>query len=284
MAQNLGANPLDPPPADSGVLRLFLNHFAVPRSPAPLDLLEAVSRAFAQIPYENLTKIIKHAREGVPERARRGPEEVIVDHRDIGAGGTCFSLTAALLHVVRALGFDAQPILADRKYGDDTHCALLVWLDGRPHLLDPGFLLVRPIDIALGEQHVATSFNEVLLVPDASGEKLELHTVQRGNRTYRLTFKTRPADAGEFLRAWDASFDWEMMRYPLLTRVAGARQLYLQDRRFQVRDLERVTRAEISAEEVIRRARDDFGIRPEVARRALEILARDRRHGRAATR
>ena len=41
----------------------------------------------------------------------------------------------------------AEPILADRRYGDDTHSALVVWHEGKPHLLDPGYLIVRPLPL-----------------------------------------------------------------------------------------------------------------------------------------
>src|SRR5204863_234100 len=66
-------------------------------------------------------KIIKDAEAGGVEEARRTPAEVLADHHALGAGGTCFALTATMLHLVRALGFPAEPILADRRYGADTH-------------------------------------------------------------------------------------------------------------------------------------------------------------------
>jgi len=90
---------------------------------------------------------------GNPRQARRLPREVLDDHRDFGTGGTCFSLTAALLHLIRALGYDAEPILADRRYGQNTHCALLLWIDGRPHLLDPGYLILDPVPLHRSPAH-----------------------------------------------------------------------------------------------------------------------------------
>lgn len=276
-------NPISIPHGDSKTLEIFLRHFGVSREIPRRQLLSEVSGAFARIPYENLTKIISFAATGTAQRARRGPEEVVSEHLSWGAGGTCFSLTAAFLHLLRGLGFRAEPILADRRYGADTHCAMLVWLDDRPHLLDPGYLIVRPIDLDAGEQRIATTFNEILLVPEASGERIELHTIQQGNRTYRLTFKTSPAQDGEFLRAWDASFDWEMMEYPVLTRIAGDRQFYLQDRQFHARRLDGVDRKEVSSTEVVKLISADFGIGSEIASRALRILKR-RGHGSTAAR
>lgn len=267
--------PLAPPPPNSDVADLFLRHFRVARRASGGELLESVAQAFARIPYENLTKIIKHAGIGNAERARRSPLEVVREHVLHGTGGTCFSLTASLLHILRTLGWRAEPILGDRKYGSDTHCALLVWIDGEPHLVDPGYLIVKPLPlISKGELKVENTFNELVLHPREGGEKLDLYTVQQGNKTYRLTFKTPPADSGQFLKAWDASFDWDMMRYPLLTSIVGDRQLYLQGNRFQVRALDGVSRSEVPADELTMRVAREFGIEASIVARALEVLRR----------
>jgi arylamine N-acetyltransferase len=273
-------SPLTPPP-DRSVLETFLQHFGVPPDGPPLIQLRDVVAAFAELPYENLTKIIKVDACGSPERSRRHPAEVVADHVAVGAGGTCFSLTAALLHLVRSLGWRAEPLLADRRYGANTHCALLVWVADRPHLIDPGFLILDPILLdTTRETHVPTVFNELVLTPQAGGQRLELATVSHGRRTYRLTFQTAPADEGDFLRAWDASFDWDMMHYPVLTRVRGGRQLYLQGRRLQTRCREAVDRQEIAPDALPRRITAAFGLDSQIVARALAVLHRQGdRHG-----
>src|SRR5262249_53625221 len=226
-------------------------------------------------PYENLTKIIKQHHTGTIAEARRAPGEVLADHLRLGTGGTCFSLTATLLHLVRALGWQAELILADRRYGPDTHCALVVWIGGQPHLLDPGYLIVRPIPLPTqGELRLPTEFNEVVLTARDGGARVDLHTLQKGHKTYRLTFKAEPVAAAEFLRAWDASFDWDMMHYPVLTRVAGGRQIYLQENRLQVRGRETVGRTELDPTLLPQTIAREFGIEPSVAAQALDILLR----------
>jgi arylamine N-acetyltransferase len=258
----------------------FLAHFHIDPQAAPETVLRQVVTAFAQLPYENLTKIIKEAATGRPDQARRSPAEVIADHIALGAGGTCFSLTAALLHLLRGLGWQAEPLLADRPYGPDTHCALAVWMDGSPYLVDPGYLLTEPIPLTTATaQCIPTSFHEIRLVPRAAGAKLDLLTVNRGNTTLRITFKTAPADWGEFVKVWDRSFDWDMMRYPVLTRVAGGRHLYLQGNRFQARSREAVERTEIAPDELAGWIARTFGINRELAAKALTILYRKENRG-----
>ncbi len=266
-------NPLAPP-QDTAALRAFVQHFRLRFTGNAREDLRQVATAFARLPYENLTKIVKEHEVGPGVAARRAPREVLADHAAWGAGGTCFSLTAALLHLVRALGFRAEPILADRRYGANTHSALVVWIDEQPHILDPGYLLVEPIALQDGVQTIVTGFNEIILTPQFGGQKLDLATRQNGGLTHRLTFKTDPADEGEFLHAWDASFDWDMMRYPLLTRTAGAQHIYLRGGRLQTRRGDQVQREEIASDDLARRIAVEFGLNVQLARRALAILRR----------
>jgi arylamine N-acetyltransferase len=171
-------------------LHLFLRHFGLAADAPPEVLLRRVTSAFAQLPYENLTKILKEASTGSREAARRSPVEVISDHVQLGTGGTCFSLTATLLHLLRELGWQAEPIIADRPYGSDSHCALLVWIEGQPHLVDPGYLITEPIPLPHHQpRRIATSFQDVLLAPQPGGGKLLLQTVQQGQTVPRITFK-----------------------------------------------------------------------------------------------
>ncbi|RLB59652.1 MAG: hypothetical protein DRI34_01155 [Deltaproteobacteria bacterium] len=235
-------------------------------------LLEKVAAAFARLPYENLSKVVSGHQGPFVSRSRRHPARVIDEHLRLGTGGTCFSLTAALLHLVRALGYRAAPLLADRHYGTDTHCALLVWLRGRPHLLDPGYLVTSPLPWpGTGNTRWQGPFNQIELRATGCG-RVELHTGNGRQWRQRLTFHAGPASEHDFLRAWEASFDWPMMRRPVLTRVSGGCQLYLQGNRLLVRH-RRGTRAlqlerEHLGDEIIRL----FGIDRRVVAPALELL------------
>jgi len=270
----LDTNPLAQP-QDRDALMAFARHFRLSADRTPRERLRDVATAFTHLPSENLTKIIKEDQEQAAIRSRRLPAEVLADHFRAGAGGTCFALTATLLHLVRSLGWEAEPLLADRRYGENTHCALLVWIDGRPHLLDPGYLILDPIPLDVRSQtRIVTEFNELVLTPQADVRRLDLATVAQGQRKHRLTFKTERADPGEFLQAWDASFDWDMMRYPVLSRVRSGRQLYLQGGRFQVRDQQSVRREEIPGQQLALQIAEAFGIAPAIVARALEILHR----------
>jgi arylamine N-acetyltransferase len=247
------------------VLNEYMAHFGIQPDQSPGKLLGKVVAAYAALPYENITKIIKNA--------RRNPEEVIRDHIAWGAGGTCFSLTSALMHLVRSLGWDAQYVLADRRYGQNTHCALIVWIEGAPHLVDPGFLIVKPIALSLDrDKEIETGFNRLILSPTGDEGKLSLSTVRNGAATYRLTYKTSPVDAGEFIKAWDDSFGFDMMRYLLLTRTSGSRQTYLRGSNLRISSPDTTERREIHEEDLISKIAAEFRIHPSVVRQAILIL------------
>jgi arylamine N-acetyltransferase len=268
-------DPLAPPPRDSPLAAAFLARFGLDRREPDAAFLERIARAFAVVPYENLTKIIKYGREGDPGRALRPPPEVFGDHVAWGSGGTCFSLTALLLHLVRACGYRAEPVLADRPYGQNTHCALLVELAGATHLLDPGYLILKPVPVAThGIARVPTPFNEIILKPEGRGDRLALATAAQGKEVHRLTFKLPGADPGEFMRSWHESFSWDMMRYPLLTCCRDGTQRYLQDRRYQERSRSAVERRELEADLLPAAIAERFGIAPAVIVEALELVKR----------
>lgn len=257
------------------ILSRFLNRSGINRdwSLGDLvdDLVEAVAEAFKLLPYENLTKILKASSVISAQSAMRYPDEVIGDYLTWGTGGTCFSLTASIVAVYDALGIEAYPVLADRHYGVDTHCGLvLVMPEGKVLLLDPGFLMCRPV--ALPTDHpvfVDTGFNRMELRPVGNG-RLELYTIVKTNRKLRLTFKTVPVSDEMFRNAWERSFAFEMMTYPVLTRQHLGCHQYLQGTTLAVRDSQRTERTVLTPETQVEFISGQMGIHRGIAIRALE--------------
>ncbi|MCL2878548.1 MAG: arylamine N-acetyltransferase [Acidobacteria bacterium] len=257
------------------VLAGFLNHFHIDGQQPPRRLFYAAARAFSRIPYENITKIIRRAEAGGDKNAHRGPDEVIADHIRWGAGGTCFSLTSALCHLARRMGLEAEYLLADRGYGRNTHSALLVRIDGEPYLVDPGFLIAEPVPLALaGPRETESGGERLTLVPGEN--RISLFTSRGGKSVHRLTYKTGPVDADEFGKAWDASFHWEMMRYPLLARAGASGRIYLRGSMFQVSNNDSVNRVKIPEDELVSKIAGEFGIHPALVARALNLLENQR--------
>jgi len=238
-----------------------------------MTTVDQVGRAFSAMPYENLTKIIKAGTVVTPRSAMRLPDEVISDHLQWGCGGTCFSLAAAMIAIFDALGIEAHPILADRHYGTDTHCGLVVMHNRSTLLLDPGYLLFIPTPLPERTTvSVALGYTTIELQPSDDGSRIDLVTVVSGSRKTRLTYKRSPVDPETFERAWVASFAWEMMTYPVLNRCAAGEHIYLQGSTLAVRSALGTTRTRLGLKEQAAFIGDSMGISREIVVNAWRAM------------
>jgi hypothetical protein len=263
---------------DTAVLERFFKRYGIDREDAPEALIPKCARAFSNLPYENLTKIIKSDLVLNRASALRFPSEVLADHLDFGTGGTCFSLTAALIAVFNALEIEAQPLLANRHYGPDTHCGLAVRHPEQWSLIDPGFLLFDPTPLPSSASAVIhLGYTTVELRPLDNGSRIELATTGNGTRKVRLVYKRSPVDAEAYTRAWIDSFTWEMMTYPVLTRSVAGSHIYLQGASSMIRSPEQTVRSKLQPSEQLDFIDRNMGISREVVLKAWEVI----RHGTA---
>ncbi len=262
---------------DKSVATRFFAHGGLdPAKDRREKLLARLCLVFSRIPFENLTKIIKSNRVISPASAKRMPDELLTDFLELGTGGTCFSLTAAFTALVRFLGFEAAPILADRHYGMDTHSALVIFEGSSLLLIDPGYLIHEPCRLPVAEPlTVNRDFNDLELVPLEGGRKIELHTLAGGSRKLRLTYKINPLDGSSYSRAWERSFAWEMMTYPVLTRCYQGQHQYLQGSTLSCRGREQGnSRRRLSPEEQHTFITSGMGVDSRIVEEALQCISR----------
>ena len=259
--------------ADDQILNRFCLHTGIRRNAVQAELLQQVALAFGCVPYENLTKIVKAHGVISAASAMRYPDEVLAEFLKFGAGGTCFALTAAAVAVFDALGIEAHPILADRHYGVNTHCGLIITTPAGMLLFDPGYLLCTPVAVPHHERVVIeTGFNQIELNPIDNGARVELITVVKNNRKLRLTFKIAPVSDEAFGKAWEQSFAFEMMTYPVLTRTHNGCHHYLQGAQLAQRNSVRTQRTMLTRAAQIEYITTTFGIKRDLVIRALEIV------------
>lgn len=222
------ASALDPANHYDGV-RTFVDYFqlSVPRT--NLDSLRAILAAFSQIPYENISKIIKWNGSWKNETPRiRLPEEVIQSHAGDRLGGTCFSLTFFLQSILTRHRFDCYPVMADMRVGRNIHCCLIVILKGTKYLVDPGYLLTQPMAIdATKPKLFRNQVSGVELRYDTNESHYDLFTFDKAQIKWRYRFKDRPVSAAEFQRHWLASFACNSMHGICLTKVMKDGMVYV---------------------------------------------------------
>ena len=131
----------------SDAVKLFHRHFDCAGRHSDPEFLKSIVLHFSALPYENLSKIVKHHDfEDTTEKIRL-PDEVMHDHAEFGLGGTCFALTFFLQSILEYNGFACYPVMADMRYGPNTHSALVVILNNKKLLVDPGYLLNNPLEL-----------------------------------------------------------------------------------------------------------------------------------------
>ncbi len=263
---------------------VFAGHYgiALPGRPgqAPaLGLLEAVVAGFSEFPYENISKIVKRDACGAPPECFRLPLEVVTGHLESGLGGTCFSLTFLLERMLGSLGFDCRKVMAHMRMGENVHCLVVVDLEGRRYMIDPGYALHAVIALpGRGRTVVRRPHAEVEVLLDEAG-CYHLYTVDAGGRRWRYRFRDVPAGDDEFERHWARSFDMPGLRNVCLARTTRKGLVYFRKDFLKVTSCGRISkwRLKTGRERVIE---EEFGIDAAWVERARHVLEAERSGGR----
>jgi hypothetical protein len=261
---------------DDEAAEAFVDHFDLRPRAADRATLEAIGAAFARLPYENLSKLLrKHAeqRSDDPLARRRMPADVLAEHLTLGAGGTCFALTRLFQAVLSRLGYRSRVALCDTSHQADGHCALLVDAGAdAPLLVDPGYLLHQPLPL-VGDGGAASAARGGARLEQVAGERYELHTYGRK----RYTLKLATVDRARFEAVWDASFYWTMMNGVHLCAADGdGGYAYLNGHKLRLQGLADKRTLNLRGREVDELAAR-FGLAPELIERAYGLVERARR-------
>jgi len=257
-------------------LRAFACHYGIEARRRPGDgpagdLLEAVVRDFSRLPYENISKIIKSADGGAPLDRFRLPLEVVSDHLEKGFGGTCFSLTFLLERMLKSLGFDCYKVMAHMHMGENVHCLVVVSLDGRRYMIDPGYAVYAVIALPERGQTVERCPHAVVEVSTEGSGNYNLHTVDTAGRKWRYRFLDAPAGDEEFERHWVESFDMPTLRNVCLGRITEKGHLYLRKDYFKFASCDEVNKRRLRRG-IDRTIEEEFGIDRKWVGMAWDVL------------
>ncbi len=256
-----------------GHSEIFLEHFKIPTGDRDLDMLRCVVTGFSDIPYENITKIIRKFEGGAAREMVRRPDDVIEGYIRDHTGGTCFSLTFCLGSILSHCGFRCYPVMADMKR-PNIHCALVVQMGEKRYLVDPGYLIGEPVELSGERVDLPTPFGRVELKPE-NRDRYHLFTIAGDTRKWRYTVKTRPVSMPLFMRYWERSFSLPTMNSIQLTRLSRKGHIYIRNHHLRLnRGNQKVN--ENIRRELAGRIRGEFGIPETLTTRARELLAGDR--------
>ncbi|NQT25969.1 arylamine N-acetyltransferase [candidate division KSB1 bacterium] len=250
----------------------FRKHFSISREKPDIELLKEILSHYSQIPYENLSKIIKHHQfDDVSEKIRL-PEEVMEDHARFHLGGTCFALTFFLEAILKQHGYNCYPVMADMRYGPNTHCAMVVILNGIKYLVDPGYLLNQPMELVQNRPRIYdTEFSGVELVYQITTSLYEIYTFRKDEIKWRYQFRDIPVAPKDFARLWTSSFAWNGMHGLCLSRTEKGRMVYVHKTFMRETSYDKKTNYNIKKDYHLR-IHETFGIAPERVEEALAAL------------
>lgn len=242
------------------------------RAPIPsLDHIAELSRHFARIPYENLSKII-NLNQHPDAPPLRLPDAVWNGFQRQHLGGTCYALTFFLSSILQYFGYDARPITADMNWGKNIHSAIVLSFANTRYLLDPGYLIHQPLPLSRVEsQRLDYPYLSVELRTESEGDGFNVFTYRKSQSTWRYRFDPQPLDWDIFAERWQNSFTLPSMSGLLLTRVTPNGMVYIHDDYLRVTETARIRKVR-DMNEVEQLVKIEFGIPMtfvEEARRAL---------------
>jgi len=213
----------------------FADHFGLRPGPPDRRLLEDTCSAFSGLPYENLTKLLRKRSHGSGPGRLRLAETVVEEHIGFGAGGTCFSLTNALVDILGAFGFHARPVMGDMKHGRDTHCAVLAETPFGAFLIDPGYLACVPVPVDGGTHEVAVG-PSVLSYRTGGDGMVAVSTPCAASKDRTHFLKLACVSRGEFVACWQRSFESSGMNSLHLCRAVPGERLYAHNANLRIED------------------------------------------------
>jgi hypothetical protein len=174
-----------------------------------------------------------------------------------------------------AAGLATSYVMADKRREKNIHCGLLLLHSDRTYLLDPGYLIFEPLPLPqAGLNTVAFAAPNAIRIEDLADEGVwRLHTGPTGALKHRFDFRKEPVHWEEFRRHWEASHHWPMMRYPVLNRVSGGTQYYLQKNNLLVRSVAGSEMRKLTPSEFLETATRVFGMERGLVQEALGIFA-----------
>ncbi|MDQ3000510.1 MAG: hypothetical protein M3Y08_04525 [Fibrobacterota bacterium] len=254
-----------------------------PSSPFPAPLLTAL-RELSALPYENLSKIVAFSQGGNMESTLGLANDWLEKSRGTGAGGTCFSLTWWLQRRLKSHGLDCAFLMGDKGRSLNIHCGLRFDWEGRGYLLDPGYMIFDPLPLPEAglSAELWISPNEVRVedLPSLGVWRLWSGPREPGGAgepggaplKQRFDFRRQAVTEDEFMAHWEASYELPMMRYPVLNRMGGGNQYYLQKRSLLVRTPKGGEMRKLTREGMMEVLGVTFGIPEALAREALAVV------------
>lgn len=147
------------PPLDGALAPRILQRFGMPDRPQATEstLRQLLDRYTRIVPWESASRIVRRAKHDSQDDCPVFAEAFWESALELGTGGTCYESNYAFFSLLRRLGYDGYLTINDMGTSIGCHSAIIIWLDGRKHLVDVGFPLHAVLPLPERESAAADS-------------------------------------------------------------------------------------------------------------------------------
>lgn len=143
---------MDCPSMNDIPVKAVLEHLGCPvKAPTLRDLNRLIEAYIRKVPWESVSRIIKHRAARSSADCPRWPQEFWRDALQSGLGGTCFESSLALYSLLTAIGYAGYLTVNDMGDTRACHAALVIYLDGQKYLVDNTIPIHRAVRFAQHE-------------------------------------------------------------------------------------------------------------------------------------
>jgi arylamine N-acetyltransferase len=221
---------------DSELYARYLRLLGLEGIPSGLrGLQDIVRRHVHRVPFENVSKLLLHAREGAGRAFTL--EEFLDGIEQYDLGGTCYTCNPYLTDLLRHLGYDADLLGADMTV-PDIHTCVRVRIDGVPYLIDCGY--GGPFREPLRLDRVPHVFFEgsiqYIFGPNAHPNAYEMKSLSGGQPVHGYIAHEPPRAAAFFEPAVRKSFTpgQTFMNHMRIVRIFDEHSVELFDRKLTI--------------------------------------------------
>ena len=194
-------------PAIPEIYQRYLRVLGFDNVPSGFDGLRAVVRAhLLRVPFENVSKLLLFAKEGLG-RFFTLPEFLDgIEHQDLG--GTCYGANPFLGDLLRALGNDADLHGANMPARMDCHTSLRVRIDSHAYHVDVGYggPFREPISLEHLPFEMVEGANRYVFDREPGGEGYEMAIFSGEERVHGYIVHGPPRSLDFFSPAMQNSF------------------------------------------------------------------------------
>lgn len=152
----------DTRPLDPQLTKRVLRRFGLPAQPPPTleTLRQLLERYTRNVPWESASRIVRRARHQSQDDCPLFAEAFWSNALAQGTGGTCYESNYAFFALLLRLGYTGYLTINNMGAAIGCHSAIIIWLDGRKHLVDVGLPLyaVLPLPALETTQTVTSPF------------------------------------------------------------------------------------------------------------------------------